>query len=234
MEKYFINGNLVNEQEFYEEFEAQNHAYFDEYFDAILSDYSGNIDDEVKIGTYGFTTNELFKLLSEDMQKEIMNEVYEAYQDEVLDELHLYDYFNVSVGNEINIFTIKESNESYFVNGEEVDEATFFYNFKAMTRAYFDENFEGFLEEENGTDYSEEDGCHRIIVGIEKFSASEVFELLPEHIQDVILAGYFDHYLNLQLENIGFYDEVEYIFDGGTYTFLIIPHDEEEEDFDRW
>ena len=111
MNKYFINGVEVEEDEFYAEFKAQTHAFFDENFEEILIDYSENYDVEIRIGIYGFSVPQLFYILPEEMQNEIASELYNWYEEYSLDDLAYDEGMLFTVGSEEFHFEIKEVDE---------------------------------------------------------------------------------------------------------------------------
>jgi hypothetical protein len=108
MNKYFINEKIVDEDEFYAEVKAECHAFFDENLEENLNEASDNYKDEIRIGTFEYTNSTLLKLLPEQIQKDIIDSLYDYFEYQCLYELVYDGYLVFRVYGDIFCFEIDE------------------------------------------------------------------------------------------------------------------------------
>lgn len=111
MQKYFINKEEVDQEEFNAELTAQTHAYFDENFEELLNDLSDNYDKTFYIGNFEFSANELFRLLPQEMQDEIEEYLFEDLIECHFDNVEMDGKLDIFFENEVIHFEIQELDE---------------------------------------------------------------------------------------------------------------------------
>jgi hypothetical protein len=106
MDKYFINKQEVEQEEFYAEFVAQSKAHIDENFFNYLVEYGDNADEFFFVGGYAFTVKDIYNMLDDSAQRNIYNTICDFYLEVFRDELKFHDYCYIL---EDLLFAIEES-----------------------------------------------------------------------------------------------------------------------------
>lgn len=97
----------------------------------------------------------------------------------------------------------------YLINGVEVDQDEFEAEFDAIVRAYFEENFETFIGEDEG----------EITFGNMTFFASDIYDMLKEDSQKEIYDEMFEDYVDTQHDDLEVYWVQEYKVGDVNYHF---------------
>lgn len=111
MQKYFINKEEVDQEEFEAELRAEAHAFLDENFDGVLEKFSDNYEETFFVGHYEFDVIELFKVLPQEMQEDISKFLLKSLNEEYFDILDFDGYVDVDLEQESIHFEVKEIDE---------------------------------------------------------------------------------------------------------------------------
>lgn len=104
MQRFLINGVEVDHEEFDAEFNAIIHAYFEENFETFLDES----DQEIWFGNSVFYGLDVYKMLTEENQKRIYNDMFEEYIDAQWDDLDIYWEQEYNVDGVVSHFDIQE------------------------------------------------------------------------------------------------------------------------------
>ena len=100
----------------------------------------------------------------------------------------------------------------YLINGNEVDKDEFDAEFSAIIRAYFEENFRVFLEE---------DDQEEIRIGESYFAPIQLYDMFTEENQNEIYYDMFDEFVETQYEGLDTYWVQEYTVGDVDYHFAM-------------
>ncbi len=104
MLKYYVNGDLVSEEDFDKELESSIISYCEEHFDEYLNDLYGY---NINLAEDTYTASQLLQIIDEKKYHEIFND-YKEYQYEIAEgELEYGDF--IVVGD--NEFMLEEAEE---------------------------------------------------------------------------------------------------------------------------
>jgi hypothetical protein len=111
MQKFFINEQEVDEEEFFAELKANVRAMIDEDLNYYLVSLSDNPVHFFDVGNFSFTAIDIYKMLDGEAQEEIKEHFFMQIYDETLDQINERFEVYMNLGDGGMSFEVKEVDE---------------------------------------------------------------------------------------------------------------------------